>query len=91
MDEDRIIALEATKIASITGHENWPVVRAKLTERILDLQNAFNIDDADPQAMVVDLKARKLATSLMFDWLRDIEGTVAPREDRPSDSYIVRG
>ncbi len=91
MDEDRSIALEATKITSITGHENWSVVRGKLTERILDLQNAFNILDTDPQAMVIDLKARKLATTLMFDWLRDIEGTVAVKEEKPSESYIVRG
>jgi hypothetical protein len=90
MSEDRDIALEATKITTITGHENWPVVRAKLTDRILDLQNAFNILDTDPTAMIVDLKARKLATALMFDWLRDIEGTVAQKEEVEKDSYIVR-
>ena len=56
--------------------EGWDIARSRLTERILALQNAFQIEDKTADEMLVDLKSRKLASALLFDWLKDVEGTV---------------
>lgn len=81
------------RLLNLVGHEDWPVARQVLADKILDLQNAFNIEDTDPQKMLVDLQARKLASSILFDFLREIEGTAqqAKETELPKGkSYIVK-
>ena len=70
----------AKSLQGLIDHEGWAIARARLTDKILDLQNAFNVDDSSAEKMITDLKARKLATTILFDWLKDIEGTPAQAE-----------
>ena len=80
-------------VAEIIGHQGWKIVRQRMMDKILDLQNAFNIDDSDPQKMLIDLQARKLATTMLFDFLRDIESSKDIVEDNApiaSKSYVVQ-
>ncbi len=87
-----ILAIQK-QLQEVVGTDGWRIVRAKLTQKILDLQNAFNIDDADPQRMLIDLQARKMASNTLFDFLREIEGTASQVQETivPLDkSYIVK-
>lgn len=71
--ETKEIIGEKRWIAEIVGHQGWSLVRGKIAAKIIDLQNAFNIEDGDPNTMLIDLQARKLASTMLFDFLREIE------------------
>lgn len=94
--ETQNIIGEQKSIESLTQHEAWPIIRRKITDKILDLQNAFDIDDRTATTMLRDLQARKLAASMLFDWLREIEGTVDQAKDndalleKKNKGFIVR-
>lgn len=79
-------------LRSLVSHESWGIARAKLVEKIMDLQNAFNIAETDEKNMFIDLKARKIATSILFEWLREVEGGAQEAvENRDlTESAIVR-
>ena len=83
---------EQKTLQSLVGHQGWPLARQMFTEKILELQNAFDIEDSSPEKMVIDLQARKMASTLLFDFLRQIEGTASQVEEtKPLDKgYIVR-
>lgn len=89
--ETKRILGEAKQLQSLVNGEGWDIARKKLTDKIADLQNAFNIEDKDEHEMLTDLKARKLATAILFDWIRDIEGTAHGADDMKINkkSYII--
>lgn len=90
---DQIIGIQK-RLNGLVGHEGWSIAREKLIERIQDLQNAFNIEDKTADEMLVDLKARKIATTILWDWLQDVEGTAKQLESNTltltKEDYIVR-
>lgn len=91
--ETREIVTEVRQLSELVGHAAWPIVHEKFVKKVLDLQNAFNIDDKDPQAAFNDLQARKIASTLLFDFLRDIEGSVAVAKENEAivkPSFVVR-
>lgn len=92
--ETQTIVSEQKQIAKLTETEGWNYARAKLVDRVLDLQNAFNVNDADPQMLLVDIRARKLATTILYDWLREVEGTKEQHDANKSTlntkPYIIR-
>lgn len=63
----------------------WGIVHAKLNEKILDLQNINNIDVTDPTTLATQLLGRKLASDLLFAWLKnDVFGFAQQqRENNP--------
>lgn len=77
------------KMRDLVGHEGWPLVRSIFSEKILDLQNAFNLEFTDPQSMFIDLKARMLASQILFDLLREIEGSA--QEAVENKQFIDKG
>ncbi len=82
----------AKSLKGLIEHEGWDIARTRLTERILTLQNAFNIEDKSPEEMFIELKANKKASLIMFDWLKDIEGTVEQIETnlpKEKELYII--
>lgn len=89
--ETQQVLSEAKQLQSLVGSEGWSVARGKLTQKIIDLQNAFNIEDKSADEMLVDLKARKQASLVLFDWLRDVEGTASGADDVRvfRKSYII--
>ena len=87
------IVSEQKKLQSLTGHEGWSIIHTKFTEKILSLQNAFDIEVGDAQKMLIDLQSRKIASALLFDFLREIEGTASQAEDNKEilqSSHIIR-
>jgi hypothetical protein len=80
------------ELFELTAHSGWKVARARIVTKILDLQNAFNLDDKDMQMLLIDLRARKIATTLFNDFLREIEGGAQDNIDEriaKTKSYIV--
>lgn len=90
--ETQKILNEQNSIRALVENEGWKYAREILSKKILDLQNAFNMDDSNAADLLVDLRSRKLATTILFDFLRELEGTAAQAVDnKPLDkSYLVK-
>lgn len=75
MDKDtQKIVSDAEEIKNTIGTKGWSLVYAKLQEKILDLQNINNIDEDN---VAVDLKARIMASKLLFEWAKnDVYGAI---------------
>ncbi len=88
--ETEKIMKEQKLLKDLIGHEGWPLVRAIFADRIMQLQNAFDIDTATPTTMFRDLQARKKASEILFDILRAIEGVKDVVEyKQPEKPYLV--
>lgn len=72
--ETKQIVSEQSKLQELLSHEGWKIARRKIEEEILGLQNAFDIETGTPEEMIRDLQARKMASTMLFDWLRQLEG-----------------
>lgn len=72
--ETQVVLSEQQRLSNFVNGDDWKVVRLKLSEKILELQNAFSIDDDSPEKMLVNLQARKMASSILFDFLKQVEG-----------------
>lgn len=88
---------DAEKVLLTLGSEGWAIIKAKLDEKILDLQNINNLDFTTEQSVLFDLKARKMAADLLFNWLKiDVYGFVeqqraAAAKAEPTGGFIDRG
>lgn len=92
MDTETRTILDKNKhLSDLIGSDGWREARAMLSTKILDLQNAFNIDDSDPQKLFLDLQARKIASQVLFDFLREIEGSAAQSNEgvKPKESPLI--
>lgn len=68
---------DADEVLLMLSSRGWGVVKGKLDAKILDLQNINNIDVASVENMVADIKARKMAADLLFEFLKqDVYGFV---------------
>lgn len=83
-------------LKQLTEHGGWGIARGLLVEKILTLQSIAGFELTDPQQLMIDIKANKLAAEILFSWLKeDIEGSVSQLEannkltliDKP---YIIR-
>lgn len=88
---------DAEEVANLLESKGWGVIKPKLDALILDLQNIANIDMANVDTLATQLAARRMATDLIYGWLkRDVYGFVeqaqanAPTPDKQDESYIVR-
>lgn len=79
--ETKKIVSEQDMLRELVGHQGWKVARKKMSEKILDLQDAFKIDDRTATAMLNDLRVRKKAAQILFEFLQEIEGTAQQAED----------
>lgn len=85
---------EQKVLQQLVGHEGWSIVRRKFRERQALMKDAFEVDDTDEKAMLLDLKIRKAVHQLLEEILQDIEGTASQAVDTKAiddKSYIVRG
>ena len=79
---------KADLLFDLTQHEGWGIAREKLIESITDLQNAFNIETESADKMLINLQARKMSASILYDWLKQIEGTA---QQSKTEFASVRG
>lgn len=92
-NETKQVMSDQHLLRDLVGHAGWRVARQILTDKILNLQDAFQVEEADPQKMFMDLGARKMASMILFTWLSELEGAkeVAEFEKPPVDkSYILK-
>lgn len=88
--ETKNILQEQKLILEVTNHQGWKVVRKILEDKILGLQNVFDIETATPAAMLRDLQARKKATEILFAFLREVEGARdVVEEQEVKNTHIV--
>lgn len=88
--ETNNVLTEQQQLFEVTNHQGWSIVRRLFTEKILELQNAFDIDSASPTLMLRDLQSRKKATEILWGILREIEGSKDVIEIQPKKkSHIV--
>lgn len=90
--ETQAVMHEYQTLESLVNHEGWGIARIKLVDRITDLQNAFNIESKNAEEMLIDLQARKIATAVLLDWIKEIEGTAQANQNvnNVMKPYIVR-
>jgi hypothetical protein len=75
--ETQKLIQEAQHVEAMLTSQGWQLVKAKLDARILDLQNINNIDTSHASTLETQLLGRKLASELLFDFLkRDVYGFV---------------
>jgi hypothetical protein len=95
------LTVETKKLLSEQGtmkdfvmHPGWKLARGKLLETISQLQDASTIDLSLPASEVVhELATRRTVAVVLYDWIRDMEGTAAMADSFRSltkDSYVRR-
>jgi hypothetical protein len=80
-DETNKILSEQDQLRELVSHQGWKIARRIMADKILDLQDAFKIDDRTATAMLTDLRVRKKAAQILFDFLQEIEGTAVVAQD----------
>ena len=95
-DETRNLT-EADNIIAMIESAGWKSVKGKLDIRILDLQNINNLDISDVSTLATQLAARKMASEIIFDWLKqDVYGFVEQQTtntvklSEPTEDFIER-
>lgn len=95
--ETQAMLTDADEVRATLSGTGWRIIEDKLKARILDLQNINNLPDGDPSAMMQELKARVLASKLLFDWLKlDVHGFVEQQDanratvEQRDEAYIHR-
>lgn len=99
--ETQEVLSDGEELTNMAKSRGWGLARGMLADKILDLQNIHNVDDASIDNLVVDIKARKAAAAILYEWLKTVEGRVeqhaANKEmadsDKPKDDdeYINIG
>lgn len=95
-NEEKKLLTDGEQLKLMTEHPGWSICRQKIADKIMDLQFIANVDDSTPEKALMDMKARKLAVSVLWDWLKsDIEGAVEQHIinnnfTKPLNSYIIR-
>ena len=88
--ETQAVMLDGEEIRAMTSGKGWELVKSKLDARILDLQNINNLDTSSLDTIGIQIAARKMATDLIFDWLKiDVYGAIEARDTnvRHTDPY----
>lgn len=64
-------------VSDFVQSDGWSYVRAKLIDKIMDLQSIKNIDSSSPENAVLDLKVKNACVDILIEWLKEIEGEAA--------------
>lgn len=79
--ETQEILTDADHVKALIGSDGWKIVKAKLDQRVLDLQNINNLDLTKIETLAAQLAARKMAVDEIWAWLKgDIYGFVEQQE-----------
>lgn len=79
--DEHAVLTEAEHVKNMTTSDGWRIIKPKLDQRILDLQNIANLDMEKPETLSVQLAGRILAAELIFAWLKaDVYGVIEQAE-----------
>lgn len=81
INEDKTLLTDSEEVRKMLETRGWAIVKAKYDQQILDLQNITNIDTSTPDNLMADLKARKMASDILFNFLKlNVYGTVEQQD-----------
>ena len=72
--ETQKIYTEGETISDFLKTKAFKIIEQKFTDKIMDLQNIFNITATTPAGMAKEIQVRQLAVKYMYDLLREIKG-----------------
>lgn len=84
---------EAKSIADIIDSEAWGLMKQDLIDKLIQLQDIqqINTEITTAEQIAIDIKARKEAAKILYEWLREMEGKKDQVEiNKPQNTYIVR-
>ncbi|MHB1086426.1 MAG: hypothetical protein ACYCZ0_01610 [Minisyncoccota bacterium] len=75
------IMTDAEEIRATTSGKGWELMKSKLDNRVLDLQNISNLDLSVPESISTQIMARRMASDLIYEWLKiDVYGAIEARD-----------
>lgn len=82
VDKETSALINDTKeIRNTLKSKGWKLIHEKFVEKVIDLADIGNIETDDPQQMLIEVKARKIAAEYFMSWMKDITGQVQQVED----------
>lgn len=90
--ESQTILTEQRTLSDITGQPGWATARRKLLEYVEQLNNSDLLDDRSPEGLLIDLRAKKYARTILTSWLEELEGSnevVANNTTPKLDSVLI--
>ena len=73
--ETQEVLSDGDQLSLMIKGTGWAIARKRLIDQVMDLQSIRNINEAEPEKMMLDIKARNTAVDILIDWLKDIEGS----------------
>ncbi len=74
--ETRKVLTDADHVQSMLKSDGWTIAKDQLDKLIIDLQNINNLDLEKPETLSTQLIGRKMASELLFAWLKNLYGAV---------------
>lgn len=73
-NEEARIQQEGSTALMYVESAGWELVKAKFTEKIMDLQSIKNLVGTKSEELLADIKARNTAIDILIEIQQDIEG-----------------
>ena len=75
VDKDTLEVINEQKpLSQMVKSDGWKEARAMLDVMLTDMMSVMNIDTLDEGAVIVEIGARKLARTIILDWVSEVEG-----------------
>jgi len=82
------------KRSEISQSEAWREVKRILVDKIIDLQSVMNIDAKNADEIALQVSARRTASEILAETIRDIEGSheqlksILKGKERSNDEFL---
>jgi hypothetical protein len=67
-------------IRDMVKSDGWSEARTRLLRLLVANSDLLGLSTDDPEKMVLEIEARKLAVGIVREWLKDIEGTASQHD-----------
>jgi hypothetical protein len=92
-ETDALLA-EQRLIKDVVNHEGWKYVEQRFFDKLLSLQNVFDINDLNKTTIRNDILSRKKAHEILLSFWQDIKGTAIEADENrtltPKHKYIYK-
>lgn len=78
--ETQEVFMEGEAISDFVKTKAWKIIKAKISDKMLDLQSVMNVKHTGPTDMAREVIARQLAVDYLYEILKEIEG-IAQQHD----------
>lgn len=89
MDKAQAEHLKKNKhLYELIQSDGWKLVRARLVDKIADLQSISNVEGITPEDVFLDIKVRINVADILLEWLKETEGEASQYESNEFPSEI---